>query len=533
MFSAILQGVAAIGGVVGGISSAQQNYAIAREQLDLQRQAQRQQYDFGMLQYGLGLDQLRREREQERYIREENARKQQYLEEEYGLRLDSQRARASQSMAERQYMLDRQVQVDRSAAQQRAFQIEQLLRNQDLAASEREYAVRMLEDARATAMGERDEDLMRYYSERDQALNERNFAIDEMRRAQTIASTERYDDLSLRNRILDQSTQLRDALFDTFTDLGDAPEAPRVTKAMLDDEIGRREDRAMGDVDRALDRVASVGEADLMRRGVERSSTATAKRAEIAERGADMYAKARDQARDEALRYMSGVQESLFKDYEGQLKQRSVAFQDVGNVYGAGMDVAKLLPQLRSANDYRSPVQVGSGVFTRQVRSANDFRAPINVGTSIYDREVGSGMGATLNLPSAAAMQELNPGSRLNANFSKFDVTNPSSFMSVAGSAINGAASNVGSPEPWLRLATQGASSAGSAFSNLTKLIQGWEQSGGGGGGDVIPSSYGTGGLYVPVSSPSTGFSSNYGLVPNVSAAGGFFNPYSGMYGRN
>lgn len=490
MFGAILMGAASLAGTIGGMSSAAKNSAIAQEELDLKRSAQRDQKDMAMLQYGIGLDQLRREKESERYLREENERKQRFLEQEYGLRLDSQRDRARQSMAERDYMLNRQVSLDRASAQQREFQLTQLLQNQDMAASEREYAIRMLEDARATAQGERDEDLRRYYEERDQALNEREFSIDEMRRAQDIARQERAEDMQLRQRVVSQSDQLRNALFETFGELGEAPEAPRVTQAMLDDEIGRREDRAMADADRALTRVASVGEADLMRRGVERSSGAIAKRSEMAERGSAMYAQAREKARDEAFKYMAGVQDSLFRDYEGQLKERSVAIQDTDKAYGTGLDIAKLLPQLASANNYRSPVDVRSGVFTRQTRSANDYRAPLNVGTGIYDKEIGLGMAATIGMPSAADAMVLNPGSRVSSGYANPTITAPTGFMSNAMTGLSGAASGY-NPAPYLTLASQGASAAGSSFSNLLKALQG---SGFGGG-----SSFQSGTVYDPI----------------------------------
>lgn len=490
MFSAILQGVGALGGVVGGIMSAQQNGRIAQEELALRRSAQRDQKDMAMLQYGIGLDQLRRERESERYLREENERKQRYLDQEYGLRLDSQRARAAQSMEERQYMLDRQVSLDRAAAQQREFQLNQLLRNQDLSQAERQYAIQMLEDARATAQGERDEDLMRFYQEREQAGSEREFSIDELRRTQDIARQERLEDVRIRDRVLSQSDQLRQALFETFGELGEGPAAPRMTQAMLDEEIGRRETRAMADADRAIDRVASVGEADLMRRGVERSSGAIAKRSEIAERGSALYAQARERARDEAFKYMSGVQDSLFRDYEGQLKERSVALQDTEKAYGTGLDIARMLPQAASANNYRSPVDVRSAVYSRQVRSGNDFRAPINVGSGIYDKEIGLGMAQTLGIPSAADALALNPGSRLNAGYASPSITSPSGFMGNMATLLNGSASGY-NPAPYLQLASSGAQAAGSSFSNLLKVLQG----SGFGGGQTFQS----GTVYDPI----------------------------------
>lgn len=472
MFSAILQGIGAIGGMIGGISSAQQNAAIAREELELRRASQRDQKDMAMLQYGIGLDQLKRERESERYLREENARKQQYLDQEYGLRLDSQRARATQSMAERDYMLNRQVALDRASAQQREFQLNQLLRNQDMSQAERAYAIQMLEDARATAAGERDEDLNRYYQEREQALSEREFSIDELRRTQDIARQERLEDVRIRDRVLNQSDMLRNALFETFGELGEGPAAPRMTQAMLDSEIGRREDRAMADADRAIDRVASIGEADLMRRGVERSSGAIAKRSEIAERGSQIYAQAREKARDEAFKYMAGVQDSLFRDYEGQLKQRSVAIQDTEKAYGTGMDIARMLPQPGSANNYRSPVDVRTGVYARQTRSGNDFRAPINVGTGIYDRDIGLGMAATIGIPSAADAMVLNPGSRVNGGYANPGITSPSGFMSSMAQLLQSSGQGY-NPAPYLQLAQQGASAAGGSFSNLLKVLQG------------------------------------------------------------
>lgn len=433
MFSAVL-GLASAGiGAFTSLSAQREQAELAREQMDLQRRALNQQDTMAQMNWGMAQDQLRREREQERYIREANDRRDRMMEEEFNIRLGSQRERARMSREERNYVLERQVRLDREAADQRAFQLERYLENRSLAAEERSYAQRLLEEQRRIARGEADDDLRRYAEERLTAQEERDFAVSQFFDARDTARLERAQDSSIRDALIQRANGLQSALDQAARSLGGVRQAPEATREDIAAEVQRREELALADVDRAVTRVASVGEADLIRRGLDASTVGNARRGEIAEQAASEYARAREEARQQALNYISGRQNILMEGWNADMQRRDRVFGEAQGVAGAGLEAMLRLPQLRSANDFRTPLDVGTANFVRQTRSANDWRAPLNVGSAIYEADrVGSNMGPTLNLPSAAAFQELNAGSRTLPATQTWGITSPQAFAQLA-----------------------------------------------------------------------------------------------------
>lgn len=469
-----------------GVANMQMQWQLAQEQMAMQRRALNQQEDMANMSWGMAQDQLRREREQERFVRETDEANRRMLGEEFNLRLGSQRDRSRQAQLERNAMLERQVRLDRDAARTQAFGLEQYLRNQNISADERQYAQSLLENARRTASGEADNDLRRFAEERMMAQDERNFAIEQLQNTQAVAMRERADDAGVRDMMIRRAGGLQSALDAALRGMGDMQDIPRLSREDIQAEVMRREDRAVEDADSAIDRVASINEADLIRRGLDASSPGLARRGDIAEQASDLYARARDQARDSALRFITGQQGALTENFNSDLRRRQAVLGEQGAVAGAGLDVLARLPQLRSANDYRAPVDVRTGIFSRQLRSANDWRAPVDMGTARFESNSGfmPGMGSTLNLPSAAGAMELNPGSRLLAA-PNWNITNPSAFSGQAMSGMQGVASAYGQgaalqanlmgpmSTPFFNRADSAAAGAGASFQQMMRSLGG------------------------------------------------------------
>lgn len=443
-FSAVLGLVGTGISTYASFNNGKQQQGVANEQLALQRRALMQQQGMAQQQFALGQSQLQRELAQEEYIRGINAQNRNLLFQEYQTRLNSQLERRGQAQRERGYVLDRQIKSDRDAASRQAFQLEAYLKNKDIASDEREYAKGLLEEQKRIASGERDDDMRRYYEERRMAVDERNFAIQQMQRSQDIARRERQDDASIRDSVLNRAVNLQGTMDATLRSLGTAPEVPRATREDIANEVALRENTAMSDVDRAVSRVASVNEASLIKAGMDNSSLAHERRAEIAARSGLEYAKARDAARDSAIKYVSGVQNELMEGYGADMQRRWQVLTEAGNVGSAGLNIMTNLKPLRSENDYRAPVQVGTGVYARNTRSANSYQAPVQLGTALYDRfNGGTSLGDFLGPATIAGMFDINAGTATAAP-ANWTVSSPSTYFGAAQNGMNTAASAFG-----------------------------------------------------------------------------------------
>lgn len=308
-----------------------------------------------------------------------------------------------QLSGERGYALDRQLAADRDAAAQQAFRLEQLLQNQNLAASEREYAQAQLAQAQRIASGEADADLQRYYQEQQQARSERQFGMGAYEGALGQAQSERSLDLQLRDDILSQVGGLQSALRETQASLGGIDPARQFSPDELRAEIERRTRQYQTDIDRAADRVASQSEADLIRRNMDRSTLGTQTRADLASRLADEYQSARDKAYDEALAYISGKQGLNQQDFNNQLTHRQAALGETQSIEGAGLDALLNMPRAQSAVDaYNLASIVPSAVYARGLQSANNYGAPVGINSAMVSGDIGGALAGYINPNSAA-----------------------------------------------------------------------------------------------------------------------------------
>jgi hypothetical protein len=468
MFSAAL-------GLIGGIGSIIQagySYELGMEELALKRKALAQQKDFGMLQYGMARDQLAKENEQAQYIREVNERNAvaQSLER---AKIEQQRKqRLAAYQAEREYVVGRQMDMDRAAAEQYALELEAYLSNKDIAKEERDTALQYLETARSIASGERQDDLSRLYLERVTAQQERDFAIAEMRNAQSIAQSERVQDMNYRDQIIGQLGEMQSQISSAYQGFDPITPPAGMSEAEMNQVYIDFDANAVANVDRAADRVASQSEAQLIDRGIERSTPGESARAQITRQLALDYENARQSARQQALDYIGGRQQISNNEFNNQLSARGGMMQEIQNMYAPTIQALTQLRPTQSANDYSAPVGVGSGNVIRGVSSANDFGAPLNVGSSaIAPNGMSSRMGQTLNAPSVADAFVVT-GDYNQQSPQMWNITSPQGFMSNASSLIGSIAQQY-NPQPWItrgdNLQSSGFAAIGGALNDMNR----------------------------------------------------------------
>ena len=169
-------------------------------------------------------------------------------------------------------------------------------------------------------------------------------------------------------------------------DLPFIPQPARLDGRMIADEFNRRSREYEGDVDRAATLTASINEADLIRGGLDMSTPGTMKRANITREIADKYQDARRQAYDDALSYITGKTDALNQNIGTIMGQRTAMIKDRGALAGAGMEYLNLLPEEASAGGYLNLLAgTPTGILDRGISSANDYRSPVAINSGIYD----------------------------------------------------------------------------------------------------------------------------------------------------
>lgn len=412
-------------------------------------QMAQQQYQFDKqmemqgIQVGMALDAQRQQIEENAYQRQIEQMNRLMAQQERDFQRESQERYREDLMDERRQVIERQIEEDKEAAKQRQFYLEQLLQNQDLKQEERDFAVQQLEEVKSIAAGERDEDKRRFLEEREMAKIERDFVIGEYEDFKTQAQLERDEDLRIREEILAQVSGMQDALSGAQSQLGYVPEIPQLTEDAIAREIAKRESQYVGDVDRAIEQVASVNEADLIRRGLDESTPGTARRGEIAARAANEYTDARRRAYDDALKYITGKTSAMSTNVNDIMNRRKAILGEVQGVEGAGLDAMMRLPQAASATGaYRMASALPSGIYNRQISSANDFRAPVSIGSGIYDSiNVPSGL-ANYRVPTSAAVNLASGVGSAIYNPLAVSIDSPQNYMNNASTIGNQLLSN-------------------------------------------------------------------------------------------
>jgi hypothetical protein len=335
---------------------------------------------------------------------------------------------------ERQFEVDRMAEMDREQARLAEMQLQQLLRNQDLAEDERAFAIEQLEQARAVARGERAEDQRLFHEERQQANAERDFALQQFYGSQREARRDQQRDLALRDRMTGQIDEMQRALDRTMRELGPMAEAPDWDEAELTGEIDRRTELYQDDVRQAAEIAASQNEANLIRAGIDSATPGTARRSDVARRIADEMQSARGRAYDDAMGFITGKFNNRMTAHQADLNRRQTALSEIMGVEGAGMDMLGNLPGYRSLSDQGSLAnQLRSGVYHRGIGSANDYSAPVNVNSAIYDSmTLTPRLSTYMPTTSRANTAWTNVGSRVFEPYS-LNMEGPSTYVGNAG----------------------------------------------------------------------------------------------------
>ena len=410
-FGAVVGGALGLAGSVYGANKASKSAAADRAQNAYDNKMMRIQADNEM---ALTLDDRRRQQEENAYQRLMNNMNRGIAGEEQQFQKDNYDQYKRELLKDRAEDIRRQVAVDKAAAQQRQFELNQLLQNQDLSAQEREYALAELKEAQAIAEGEREEELIRFYEDRASKEIERDFYIQQMEQARGQFDAERKDDLRIRQQLLDRVDRLGGTVEAAYNELEYVPRMRQINEMDIDTERRRREADYIGDVDRAATKVASINEADLIRGGLDVSTPGTERRADIAARLAGEYSDARSRAYDEAVDYISGKTSAINQNIAGMMDQRQRRLAEAQGVAEVGMGYYSQLPGVSSATGaYNLLSGTPTGIMDRNISSANDYNAPIRVGTAIYDQGISSGLGAYMRPQSLADTQFFNVGSRI------------------------------------------------------------------------------------------------------------------------
>lgn len=305
---------------------------------------------------------------------------------------------------ERGYDIQRQSLLDSMSALQRNFEISQLSRANDVARSERDFAVSDYERARRQAESERQWEIDQLNYNRNLASQERDSDLQMLQRAQQMSQQERDYQMGQQQDILSLVSQLSNELEQARAKVGEYIPAQMFTMEDVEKEAARRSQSYQAQVDRAADRVASINEADLIRRGVDSSTIADDKRAEITARLAEEYQKAYDRSFDEAMQYITGAQGMENQNYAQRNTERSNLLNEVMQMYQPGINTRMQLPDLVSAIGPMMPAR--SGIVNGNVNSAN-VGPNMNIGTGFVGGNISSGVGPNMQPRSATGFQSV------------------------------------------------------------------------------------------------------------------------------
>ena len=427
-----------------------------------------QQQNLQNANFALALDQERERKEENQYRRQIEQLNRSIAADERREQLRMSQEYKEQLMQERRVEIERQIQQDKEAARLSQLRLERILKNEELAEDERAFAIQQLEQAKAVAGGERDEDMRRFLEEREAKKLEREFAMAEYTDSKMRADMERQDDLRMRDQIMASIFGLQNSLQQTQAGLGAVPMIDQISEADINAEFQNRFADYTADVDRAADKVASINEANLIRGGIDESTTGTDRRGEVASRLANEYQKARVRAQDDALKYITGMSSSMTNNINDIMKQRTGILSEDASVAGAGIDQLMRIPTPRgTADQVRYATSLPTSIYNRNVSSANNFRAPVNVGSGIF-----SGMNNIANLAqgdgnfsSAAYMPNIG-----SAQINPISLTggNPSQYFSNANTMANNLSTNATTMANALNKRSYDASSGfGTAFRDL------------------------------------------------------------------
>jgi len=427
-FSTILQ----LGMGIYGARQAGQEY---RDGIRARYEALAMQRDQYNQNYGSYLDALRAQQEENEYVRQREVLDRMTRGSERDFAERQLFSYLDQLDAERQYGMDRQQVLDRDAARQRAFQLQQLLTNQDLRADERRFALEQLRIAQDIAAGERDFTMGIYQDEadrlaerqsmadqearemqlyrlreaarnRDLVASEREFAKMLLGQAQDVAGAERDEQMARFLEDRDTRADERQFVVDQYEDY------LRQAQAERDAEMGIREQILAGadDLQSRLEATASqlgyvpeieqitpeMIDAEVARRtgeymsDVDRAAeaVASANEADLIRAGIDVSTGATQRRGDIAGRLAQEYQNARARAYDdamGYISGRSNAMAtNVGNIMDRRAAILGETANIGGA-------ELGILQNLRQLPSATGaYQMAANIGSGILDRNIVS-----------------------------------------------------------------------------------------------------------------------------------------------
>ena len=455
-FGALVGGALGLAGSIYGANSASKTADADRAQAAYEAKMARQQ---AAAEMSMTMQDRRDRLEENAYQRVMNSMNRGIRGQERQFQLDELQDYKRTLLAERSEDIRRQVMEDRNAARERQFQIRQLLQNQDLSAEEREYAIEQLERAQQIAEGEREEELIRFYEDRAEKEIERDFYVQQMQMARGDFQSERQDDFDFRNEIIRRIDGVGGAVQAAYDELDYVPRMRTVNAEDIDREAARREADYTADVDRAGKLVASINEADLIRGGIDVSSTGTARRADVAARLSQQYSDASRRAYDEAVDYISGKTNAINSNIAGLMDQQDQRLAQVAGVANQGMQYLNAIPGVSSATGaYNLLSGTPTGILDRQISSAGSYRSPVNIGSAIYDKNItNSGLASYMRPGTTADTQGF------NINTAIYDPYNAVLGTTMVGNPMAAYTANANNANSMARASASNAALAGRA----------------------------------------------------------------------
>lgn len=181
------------------------------------------------------------------------------------------------------------------------------------------------------------------------------------------------------------STKLREAL----TALGAAPEVTPFSRDELNAEAGRRLVDYQDDAARSIDQIASTTMAQLMTKGLDRSTFGNQATRELAFASANIMQDARQRAFQDALSYISGVKTEEYRGVDQVWGNRQKTLGELEGVYG-------------TSARYKSSLMGNPAVATQALYGAGQSASQWNNTASTMAYRAGS---SGMNLLSQAANQ--------------------------------------------------------------------------------------------------------------------------------
>ena len=462
-------------GTLGALQAGQQY----KDGLNARYEALRMQRDQYAQQYGGYLDALRAQQEENEYIRQRELLDRSIRGNERNFAEDQLSGYLNTLAGERQYGLDRQQLLDRDAARQRAFQLEQLLRNQELSADERRFALEQLRIAQDIAQSERDFTMGIYQNEadrlaerqsmmdqearemqlyrlreaarnRDLMASEREFAKMLLGQSQDVAAAERDEEMARFLEDRDTRADERQFVVDQYEDYLRQVQAERDTEMGIRNQILAGADDLQSRLEAAASQLGYVPEieqitpemidAEVARRtgeymsDVDRAAeaVASANEADLIRAGIDVSTGATQRRGDIAGRLAQEYQNARQRAYDdamGYISGRSNAMAtNVGNIMDRRSAILGETANIAGT-------ELGILQNLRQLPSATGaYQMASSIGSGILDRNITSANNYNAPIPVNSAFYDASGA--MTSGMSSYDY-NLMNLMSGIGSAGN------------------------------------------------------------------------------------------------